>query len=96
MWLDDLHHALALPSPGSRTATTPGSTARWTYRRGAPRVRRGPRIVACAQNHDQVGNRALGDRLPAAKRRVASAVVLFSRFTPLLFQGEEYGETAPF
>jgi maltooligosyltrehalose trehalohydrolase len=56
----------------------------------------GPRIVACAQNHDQVGNRAVGDRLPDAKRRVAAAVVLFSPFTPLLFQGEEYGEQAPF
>ena len=53
-------------------------------------------IVAAAQNHDQVGNRALGDRLPDAKRRVAAAVVLFSTFTPLLFQGEEYGEQAPF
>ena len=56
----------------------------------------GARIVAYAQNHDQIGNRALGDRLPAAKRRVAAAVVLFSPLTPLLFQGEEYGETAPF
>jgi maltooligosyltrehalose trehalohydrolase len=54
------------------------------------------RLVACAQNHDQVGNRAIGDRLPDAKRRVAAAVVLFSPLTPLLFQGEEYGETAPF
>jgi maltooligosyltrehalose trehalohydrolase len=43
-----------------------------------------------------VGNRALGDRLPDAKRRLAAAVVLFSTFTPLLFQGEEYGERAPF
>ena len=50
----------------------------------------------CAQNHDQVGNRAIGDRLPPAKLRLAQAVVLFSPFTPLLFQGEEYGEAAPF
>jgi maltooligosyltrehalose trehalohydrolase len=56
----------------------------------------GARLVACAQNHDQVGNRALGDRLPPELLRVAQAVVLFSPFTPLLFQGEEYGETAPF
>jgi maltooligosyltrehalose trehalohydrolase len=56
----------------------------------------GAGIVACAQNHDQIGNRAFGDRLPGAKRRVAAGVVLFSPFTPLLFQGEEYGETAPF
>ncbi len=72
------------------------STARWP--RSPPSCARpeGPRIVAAAQNHDQVGNRALGDRLPDAKRRVAAAVVLFSTFTPLLFQGEEYGEQAPF
>ena len=56
----------------------------------------GARIVAYAQNHDQIGNRALGDRLSDAKRRVAAAVVLFSPVTPLLFQGEEYGERAPF
>jgi maltooligosyltrehalose trehalohydrolase len=54
------------------------------------------RLVVCAQNHDQVGNRAIGDRLPPPKRRVAAAVVLFSPLTPLLFQGEEYGEEAPF
>ena len=59
-------------------------------------VPEGARIVACAQNHDQVGNRALGDRLPREQLRVAAAVVLFSPFTPLLFQGEEYGEQAPF
>ena len=83
-------------SPASRTGTTRASTAPW--RRSPPSCARpeGPRIVAAAQNHDQVGNRALGDRLPDAKRRVAAAVVLFSTFTPLLFQGEEYGEQAPF
>src|SRR6185437_4910304 len=47
-------------------------------------------------NHDQVGNRALGDRLPPAARRVAAACVLFAPQVPLLFQGEEYGEQAPF
>jgi maltooligosyltrehalose trehalohydrolase len=52
--------------------------------------------VICAQNHDQVGNRALGDRLPEDALRVAAAVTLFSPCTPLLFMGEEYLETAPF
>ena len=42
------------------------------------------------------GNRALGDRLPPELLRVASAVVLFSAQTPLLFMGEEYGEPNPF
>jgi maltooligosyltrehalose trehalohydrolase len=52
--------------------------------------------VICAQNHDQVGNRALGDRLPEDALRVAAAVTLFSPCTPLLFMGEEYFESAPF
>ena len=83
-------------SPASGTGTTSefdGSLARIAAELRRPE---GPRLVAAAQNHDQVGNRALGDRLPDAKRRVAAAVVLFSTWTPLLFQGEEYGEQAPF
>src|SRR5919202_4797229 len=54
------------------------------------------RLVVCAQNHDQVGNRATGDRLPPDAHRVALAVVLFSLSTPLLFMGEEHDEQAPF
>ena len=54
------------------------------------------RLVVCAQNHDQVGNRALGDRLPEDALRVAAAVTLFSSCTPLLFMGEEYFERRPF
>jgi maltooligosyltrehalose trehalohydrolase len=54
------------------------------------------RLVVCAQNHDQVGNRALGDRLPPEALRVAAAVTLFSPCTPLLFMGEEYLERRPF
>ncbi|HEU5244713.1 MAG TPA: alpha-amylase family glycosyl hydrolase [Gaiellaceae bacterium] len=54
------------------------------------------RLVVCAQNHDQVGNRAVGDRLPADALRVAAAVTLFSPCTPLLFMGEDRFETAPF
>ncbi|HJU04681.1 MAG TPA: DUF3459 domain-containing protein, partial [Nitrospiraceae bacterium] len=52
------------------------------------------------QNHDQIGNRAFGDRLstlvPSAALKVAAAAVLLAPQTPLLFMGEEYGETAPF
>jgi maltooligosyltrehalose trehalohydrolase len=54
------------------------------------------RLVVCAQNHDLVGNRAFGDRLPEDALRVAAAVTLFSPCTPLLFMGEEWLETAPF
>ncbi|HTR35530.1 MAG TPA: malto-oligosyltrehalose trehalohydrolase [Bryobacteraceae bacterium] len=58
------------------------------------------RWVVFSQNHDQVGNRATGDRLssscPFESRKLAAALVLLSPFLPLLFMGEEYGETAPF
>jgi maltooligosyltrehalose trehalohydrolase len=54
------------------------------------------RVVVFAQDHDQVGNRALGDRLPAAALRVAAAVTLFSPCTPLLFMGEECLIDRPF
>ncbi|MFO0698222.1 MAG: malto-oligosyltrehalose trehalohydrolase [Nitrospira sp.] len=58
------------------------------------------RFIVFAQNHDQVGNRALGDRLstqvPLEALKVASAAVLLSPNIPLLFMGEESGETAPF
>jgi maltooligosyltrehalose trehalohydrolase len=54
------------------------------------------RLIVCAQNHDQVGNRAVGDRLPPEALRVAAAVTLFSPCTPLLFMGEEYLEQRPF
>jgi maltooligosyltrehalose trehalohydrolase len=49
-----------------------------------------------SSNHDQVGNRALGDRLPVAARPLAAFVTLLAPFTPMLFQGEEHGERAPF
>jgi maltooligosyltrehalose trehalohydrolase len=70
-------------------------------RHGAPAGQLPPyRFIAFSQNHDQVGNRAGGERLlhltsPAAAR-VAAAAVLLGPFTPLLFMGEEYGEPAPF
>jgi maltooligosyltrehalose trehalohydrolase len=54
------------------------------------------RFVVCSQNHDQVGNRALGDRMPAEARALAAFCTVLSPFTPLLFMGEEYGEEAPF
>ncbi|HEX4751460.1 MAG TPA: DUF3459 domain-containing protein, partial [Solirubrobacterales bacterium] len=64
---------------------------------GAPAEDRAPdQFVVCSQNHDQVGNRALGDRMPAAARPLAALCTLLSPFTPMLFMGEEYGEDAPF
>ncbi len=56
-------------------------------------------FVVCASNHDQVGNRAVGDRpsatLSPGAQAASLAFVLLSPFTPLIFMGEEYGETRP-
>jgi maltooligosyltrehalose trehalohydrolase len=56
--------------------------------------------LICIQNHDQVGNRALGDRLtqlvPLGAQKLAAALLLLAPETPLLFMGEEYRESAPF
>jgi maltooligosyltrehalose trehalohydrolase len=58
------------------------------------------RFVVFAQNHDQVGNRLGGDRLSSLVSwealKLAAGVVLLSPGLPLLFMGEEFGETAPF
>ncbi len=97
-WCDAPHHELHVLLTGERDgyyADVEGSLealARDLRGRGHdPR-----RLVIAAQNHDQVGNRALGDRLPADALRVAAAVTLFSPCTPLVFMGEEYGERRPF
>ncbi len=56
--------------------------------------------VICIQNHDQVGNRAKGERLthlvPRGARVLAAALLLLAPETPLLFMGQEYDEEAPF
>ncbi len=54
------------------------------------------RFVVFSQNHDQVGNRAFGDRLPLEARPLAAFCTLLSPFVPMLFMGQEYGEEAPF
>ncbi|WP_141726144.1 DUF3459 domain-containing protein, partial [Actinacidiphila rubida] len=55
----------------------------------------GRRLLGYAQTHDQVGNRATGDRLPPAQLGAAAALVLTSPFTPMLFMGEEWGAATP-
>ena len=60
----------------------------------------GDRFVAFVQNHDQVGNRLKSDRyaasLPQSALRLAAGLLLLAPRLPLLFMGEEYGETSPF
>ncbi len=75
-----------------------------TYRKrkhGRPAVRLSAHhFIGFIQNHDQIGNRATGDRIehiigmPRAK--VAAAIVLLAPFIPMLFQGEEYAADTPF
>ncbi len=73
----------------------------WKRPRGTP-VDSVPLLahVICTQNHDQVGNRAVGERLdvlvPRGASKMAAALLLLAPHTPLLFMGQEYGETAPF
>ncbi|TVM32827.1 malto-oligosyltrehalose trehalohydrolase [Oceanidesulfovibrio marinus] len=58
------------------------------------------RFITCIQNHDQVGNRMLGERLARLvdfeTLKCAAAMLLLAPQTPLLFMGEEYGEDNPF
>lgn len=86
----------------------------WTFEgapyppwRGRPRGKPAPgsgiepaQLVTCLQNHDQIGNRALGDRLGAIvgadELCVATAILLFAPGTPLLFMGQEWNASTPF
>ena len=60
----------------------------------------GSQFVVATQNHDQIGNRAAGERSAAlmsdGRLRVAAALLLTSPFVPMLFQGEEWGASTPF
>ncbi len=94
-WEDSLHHAVHVLLTGEHEA--------YYARYGrladvASQLHRaeGRRFVVCAQNHDQVGNRALGDRLRRRDLRLAAFCSILSPGTPMLFQGEEYDESRPF
>jgi maltooligosyltrehalose trehalohydrolase len=60
----------------------------------------GNKFVVYSQDHDQIGNRARGDRLSSlvnpVSLKIAAALVLASPFVPMLFQGEEWGASSPF
>jgi maltooligosyltrehalose trehalohydrolase len=83
-WLYKGRHA---PHFGGPRGTDPAGIPPWKF-------------VCCIQNHDQIGNRAFGERLnhqlePAAFR-AAAALSLLSPQTPLLFMGQEWGASTPF
>ena len=58
------------------------------------------RFVVCMQNHDQVGNRAAGERISTLasfeRQKAGAALYILSPYVPMLFMGEEWGETNPF
>jgi maltooligosyltrehalose trehalohydrolase len=94
-WADELHHAVHVLLTGEQEGYyadygTVADVAR-EFSRPDP-----GRLVVCAQNHDQVGNRAFGDRLHGAKLRLAAFCSILAPGVPLLFMGEEYDEQHPF
>jgi len=77
----------------------------WSARRQRTRGRKATGVashsfVIAVQNHDQVGNRATGDRLGAlvdeGRLKIAATLLLLAPFTPMLFQGEEWAASSPF
>ncbi|MGV9535376.1 malto-oligosyltrehalose trehalohydrolase [Streptosporangium sandarakinum] len=94
---------LSLLAKGLRQAWVYDGT--WSPHRGrahgrSPAGLSGHRFVVCAQNHDQVGNRARGERgsalMSEGRLRIAAALLFTAPFVPMLFQGEEWGATTPF
>jgi maltooligosyltrehalose trehalohydrolase len=69
-------------------------------RQGRPHDLGGDRFVVCVQNHDQVGNRARGERLchlvSPGRSMIAAALLLCGPFVPLLFMGEEWAASTHF
>jgi len=110
VWADDFHHqmrrALAGDSDGyfaefEGTTRAIVQTINRGWKRGsAPTGLEYSKFIYCIQNHDQIGNRALGDRLnhtvDPAVYRVASALLLLLPQTPLLFMGQEWAAATPF
>jgi maltooligosyltrehalose trehalohydrolase len=97
-WYAEFGRVADLAKAYERPFVHDGGYSRFRKRRfGAPAGDRPPeQFVVFDANHDQVGNRALGDRLPDEVRALAAFCTLLSPFVPMLFMGEEYGEPAPF
>jgi maltooligosyltrehalose trehalohydrolase len=114
VWADDFHHALRRRVAGDSHgyyrgyAGSAGEIARtlrggWLVRRNRgtdPTTVPMERFVVCLQNHDQIGNRATGDRLhhgvDAAVWRAASVLLMMAPMIPLLFMGQEWAASTPF
>ena len=76
------------------------SRYRQRYHGSSSKDRPGEQFVGFIQNHDQIANTSRGKRLASlvgiAEQKLAAVITLCSPFLPMLFMGEEYGETAPF
>jgi len=113
VWADDLHHQLRRLTAGDREGyfrryrgtvdDVVATLCNGWYRDGAPPgvTRSAPSaFVHCIQNHDQVGNRAMGERLdqdiPLPVYRALSTLLLLSPYTPLLWMGQEWAASTPF
>jgi maltooligosyltrehalose trehalohydrolase len=94
-WGDALHHAVHVLLTGEHDGyyESYGKVADLARELERADARR---LVVCAQNHDQVGNRAVGDRLQGRKLRLAAFCAILAPGVPLLFMGEEYDEHHPF
>ncbi|MBI4509785.1 MAG: malto-oligosyltrehalose trehalohydrolase [Deltaproteobacteria bacterium] len=112
-WSDDFHHALHACLTGERTGyyrsfgdlTTLATTIESGWIRGPHPCRSraipGPRFIVASQTHDQVGNRAMGERLShlvglRAARLAAVATLAAVPCVPILFMGEEFASSSPF
>jgi maltooligosyltrehalose trehalohydrolase len=97
-WYEEFGRVAQLAKAFHRPHVHDGGYSTFRRRRFGARADDRPpeQFVVFCQNHDQVGNRALGDRLPAKARPLAAFCTLLAPFTPMLFMGEEHGERAPF
>jgi maltooligosyltrehalose trehalohydrolase len=96
LWADEIHHFLHVLLTGEQEGYYGAYHASVTELGRQLGRQPANRLIIASQNHDQVGNRALGDRPAADELRIRAATILFSPQTPLLFMGEEYGEQRPF
>lgn len=100
VWADALHHCLHVNLTGEQEGYYAKYPPRLDALAACIRGFDDPRFVSCIQNHDQIGNRATGDRLHALVDVdafiAAAAVVLFLPASPLLFMGQEWAASSPF
>jgi maltooligosyltrehalose trehalohydrolase len=97
-WYEEFGRVAQLAKAFHRPHVHDGGYSTFRRRRFGARADDRPpeQFVVFAQNHDQVGNRAFGDRMPARAHPLAAFCTLLAPFTPMLFMGEERGERAPF